>query len=135
MIFVSYEGNEKERHRRPTPIKNPVPARETIVPNAYSIANNASWAKNRTIEPRRLSKKPTARLNSVMDFRGSSSRLINTTHQPINPYNLVVRDSPRNLNAESPSKNCVSGTPMPADSRLSQPLLAILVDEEEEKVS
>jgi len=100
----------------PKPIKNPVPARETIVPNAYSIANNASWAKNRTIEPRRLSKKPTAR-------------------QPINPYNLVVRDSPRNLNAESPSKNCVSGTPMPADSRLSQPLLAILVDEEEEKVS
>ena len=38
------------------------------------------------------------------------------------PYNLVVLDKPRNLKAESPSKNCVSGIVPPAVSRLNQPL-------------
>jgi hypothetical protein len=48
------------------------------------------------------------------------------THHPMNPYNLCVLDSARNLNAESPSKNCVSGMAPFADSRLNQPLLAIV---------
>jgi hypothetical protein len=43
----------------------------------------------------------------------------------MNPYNLCVLDSPRNLKAESPSKYCVSGTVPLAASRLNQPLLAI----------
>lgn len=43
----------------------------------------------------------------------------------MNPYNLCVLDNPRKLNAESPSKNCVSGMTPPAASRLNQPLLAM----------
>lgn len=43
----------------------------------------------------------------------------------MNPYNLVVFDRPKNLNAESPSKNCVSGTTLVPASRLNHPLLGI----------
>jgi len=45
----------------------------------------------------------------------------------MNPYNLVVLDKPKNLNAESPSKNCVSGTTLAPASRLNHPLLGIVV--------
>ena len=48
------------------------------------------------------------------------------THQPINPYNLCILVKPKNLNAESPSKNCVSGIALVADSRLSHPLFDMI---------
>lgn len=51
------------------------------------------------------------------------------THHPMNPYNRCVLVRPRKLNAESPSKNCVSGMTPPAASRLNQPL-----EEEEEDI-
>lgn len=44
------------------------------------------------------------------------------THQPPNPYSLCVRESSRNLKAESPSKNCVSGMVPATESRLNHPL-------------
>ena len=43
------------------------------------------------------------------------------TYHPMNPYNRVVLDNPRDLNAESPSKNCVSGMTLVADSRFNHP--------------
>lgn len=48
------------------------------------------------------------------------------TYHPTKPYNRCVRVRPRNLNAESPSKNCVSGMTPPAASRLNQPLDAAI---------
>lgn len=51
---------------------------------------------------------------------------VEEAHHPMKPYNRWVLDSPRNLNAESPSKNWVSGIAPLAASRLNQPLLAIL---------
>ena len=49
------------------------------------------------------------------------------TYQPTNPYNLCFLVNPRNLNADSPSKNWVSGIALPADSRFSHPFEAISV--------
>ena len=43
------------------------------------------------------------------------------THQPPNPYSLCVRERLRNLKAESPSKNCVSGMVPATVSRLNHP--------------
>jgi len=45
------------------------------------------------------------------------------THQPMKPYKRVVFDKLRNLKAESPSKNDVSGTILlePPASRLNHP--------------
>jgi hypothetical protein len=65
--------------------------------------------------------------NPMDRVRGSQVKKKQYTHQPINPYNLVVFDSFKNLNAESPSKKCVSGTRLAPASRLSHPLLAISV--------
>ena len=59
-------------------------------------------------------------------FRSTSIRVSkgnkDVTHQPANPYNLVVFDRFRNLNAESPSKKDVSGITPPPASRLNHPL-------------
>lgn len=45
-----------------------------------------------------------------------------------------MRVRPRELNAESPSKNCVSGMVPPTASRLNQPFeLIVTVDREEEE--
>ena len=49
--------------------------------------------------------------------------LLASPHKPTQNAHLV---KPRKLNAESPSKNCVSGMVPPIDSRLNQPLLDIL---------
>lgn len=45
----------------------------------------------------------------------------------MNPYNRCVLVRPRKLNAESPSKNCVSGMTPPAASRLNQPLEEVIL--------
>lgn len=50
------------------------------------------------------------------------------THHAPKPYSRCVRDNPRNLKAESPSKNCVSGSAPVAASRLNHPLEAIAVE-------
>ena len=49
----------------------------------------------------------------------------NKTHHPPNPYNRCIRVKPKNLNAESPSKNWDSGIAPLAASRLNHPLEAI----------
>jgi len=49
-----------------------------------------------------------------------------TAHHPAKPYNLCVLVRPRNENADSPSKNWVSGITPLADSRLNHPLPGIV---------
>jgi len=86
------------------PIRKPVPMREMIVPKIYSTAKRSSIPKVRTMVPSRLSTKPAIK-------------------QPMKPYKRVVFDKLRNLKAESPSKNDVSGTILlePPASRLNHP--------------
>jgi len=89
------------------PIRNPVPIRATIVPSAYSSAKLDNDPRNRNMAPSKLSTNPAPK-------------------HPTKPYSLCVLVRPKNENAESPSKNCVSGTTLVADSRLNHPLDDIL---------
>lgn len=75
--------------------------------------------------PSMLTTKPAARLTETDELNSQTNRVILQTHQPTNPYRRCVRVKLRKLNAESPSKNAVSGIAPPAVSRLNHPLDAI----------
>lgn len=121
----------------------------------HLLAKLDSHPKNRNEEAMRLRTNPATKLHirhinegrvSRVDGRNNiANRLIKAqhpvtvgkgakgkarqdrnTHHPAKPYSLCVLVKPRDANADSPSKNWVSGITPLAASKLNHPLLGIV---------